>query len=30
MEDLFEKFKQLDENFQLLSGTEGHVLFLPR
>lgn len=28
--NLFEKFKDLDENFQLLPGAEGHVLFIPR
>jgi len=30
IEDLFEKFKDLDKNFQLLPGADGHVLFLPR
>lgn len=29
-ENLFEKFQDLDENFQLLPGAEGHVLFIPR
>jgi len=30
LEDLFEKFRDLDKNFQLLSGVDGHVLFIPR
>ena len=30
IKDLFEKFKDLDEHFQLLPGADGHVLFLPR
>ena len=30
IENLFEKFKDLDEHFQLIPGAEGHVLFVPR
>jgi len=29
-EDLFQKFKDFDENFQLIPGADGHVLFIPR
>ena len=29
-ENLFNKFKDLDENFQLIPGAEGHVLLIPR
>jgi len=27
-ENLFEKFKDFDEHFQLLPGAEGHVMFI--
>ena len=30
IENLFEKFKDLDKNFQLIPGADGHVLFVPR
>ena len=30
MENLFEKFKDIDSDFQLIPGVEGHVIFLPR
>ena len=30
IKDLFEKFKDLDEHFQLIPGADGHVLFVPR
>jgi hypothetical protein len=30
IKDLFEKFKYLDKNFQLIPGAEGHILFIPR
>ena len=30
IENLFEKFKDLDKHFQLIPGADGHVLFVPR
>ena len=29
-ENLFEKFKDFDEDFQLIPGVEGHVILIPR
>ena len=30
IQNLFEKFKNLDKDFQLIPGADGHVLFIPR
>ena len=30
IKNLFEKFKDLDKNFQLIPGADGHVLLIPR
>jgi len=29
IKNLFEKFKDLDKNFQLIPGADGHVLLIP-